>query len=81
MFVKSRKRCFLLTFMGFGPKGNIIIQEATVCCRRMTEDAITEARNWACRMAKEAGVNVEGMCLINSLEFKNVLKSQKGGSK
>lgn len=81
MFTIFRKRYFLLTFMGFGPKGNTIIQEATVCCMKMTEVVIEGARKWARQKAKEAGVDVEGMCLVNSLELEGVSESQKGGEK
>jgi hypothetical protein len=78
MFIKLRKRYFHLTFVGFDPKGNAIIQEASVCCRKITEDIIIEARNWACRMVKKDGVNVENMCLINSLELDKRPEPQKG---
>lgn len=80
MFIRLRKRYFLLTFVGFGPNGNMAIKEATVCCRRMTEDVIEEVRKWACKMIRKDGVNVESMCLINSLELEGVSKPQEGGA-
>lgn len=70
-----------LTFVGFGPNGNMAIEEATVCCLKITEDVVDEARKWACKMIRKDGVNVESMCLINSVELEGVSKSQKGGAK
>ena len=81
MFRIFRKRHFLLTFLGFDPKGNAIIQEVTVCCRKMTDAVIGEARKLARQEAKEAGVDVSGMCLVNSLELDENPWSQKGGAK
>ena len=81
MFRIFRKRHFLLTFVGFGPKGSAILQEATVCCRKMTDAFIGEARKWARQEAKEAGVDVSGMCLVNSLELDENPWFRKGGIK
>lgn len=81
MSIRLRKRYFRLTFMGFGPKGNAILQEGTVCCRKMTEAVIEETRKGARQKAKEAGVDVEGMCLVNSLELEGMSESQEGGTK
>lgn len=81
MFIRLRKRYFLLTFMGFDTKGNTILQEVTVCCRKMTDVVIKESRKWARQEAKEAGVDVSGMCLVNSVELEGVSKSQEGGAK
>lgn len=81
MFAIFRKRYFLLTFMGFGPNGNMAIKEVTVCCLKITEDVVDEARKWACKMIRKDGVNVENMCLINSLELDGVSKDQEGDSK
>ena len=80
MFRIFRKRHFLLTFMGFGPKGSAILQEATVCCRGMSEAVIEGARKWARQEAKKSGVDVGCMCLVNSLELEGVSKSQEGGT-
>ena len=80
MFRIFRKRYFLLTFMGFGPKGNAIVQEATVCCRGMSEAVIEGARKWARQEAKKFGVDVGCMCLVNSLELDENPWSQKGGT-
>lgn len=74
MFAIFRKRYFLLTFMGFGLKGNTILQEVTVGCRKITEAVIEEARKVARQKAKEAGVDVGGMCLVNS--FKGINKGK-----
>lgn len=81
MFAIFRKRYFLLTFMGFGPKGNAILQEVTVGCHKMTEAVIEETRKGARQMAKKSGVDVSGMCLVNSLELEGVSKSQEGDVK
>ena len=78
MSTKLSKRHFLLMFMGFSPNVQLIL-EVISDCEKMTVSVINEARNYALQVAKERGVYVVNMSLINSLELEERTEAKKGG--